>query len=258
MNAVCDTGFMAARHLRATSRLPYFIVLTLLQPMVYLLLFSALFQRVTNLPGFETNSYKTYLTPGVVVFSALFTGGWTGISIIEDLDRGILDRFLVTPSSRIALIAGRVVHLSVLVVLEGVIIVLVALAIGARFDGGVVGILLMLLASILLAAPFGALSCGVALLARRQESVIGVVNLVQLPLTFMSSAFMARTLLPGWMQSVSKGNPVEWAVAAAREAALGSDTDWTLVLTRLAALLSFGAVSAALATRAFTAYQRSI
>ena len=78
-----------------------------------------------------------------------------------------------------------------------------------------------------------------------------------LPLAFLSSAFMQQDLLPGWMQTVARFNPVNWAVVAGREA-IGADPDWGLVLSRCGLLLALAAVSAWLATRAFRAYQRSL
>ena len=205
--ATAHTWYLTLRQLRNLSRQPWYIAFTLVQPVIYLLLFGSLFQRVAELPGFEAGSYVTFLTPGIVVMSALFNAGWSGASMIEDLDRGVLDRFLVSPASRVALIAGRLVQLAAVTVIQSVIIVGFGLIVGARFAGGLPGVVVLIACAVLLAAPFGALSNGIALLARRQESVIGAVNFLLMPLTFLSSVFMAPDLMPEWMQGVARFNP---------------------------------------------------
>jgi ABC-2 type transport system permease protein len=255
--ALAHTEHMAARHLRTLARQPWYVAITLVQPVIWLLLFGALFKRVVDIPGFEDGSYVDFLTPGVVVMTAIFSGGWLGMSIIEDLDRGVIDRFLVSPVRRGALIGGRLSYQAVTTVIQSLIVVGLALAVGARFPGGIAGVAVLVVVSVLLGSAFGALSCAVALVARQEETLIGAVQLVVLPLTFLSSGLMRADLLPAWMQDVARFNPVNWAVEASREA-LAADVDWSLVASRTALLLTFAAASAWLATRAFRAYQRSI
>ena len=88
---------MTVRHLRALWRQPWWIVVTLIQPIIWLLLYGALFKRVVEIPGFHGGSYIEFLTPGVVVMTAFFSAGWGGMAMIEDIDRGVIDRFLVSP-----------------------------------------------------------------------------------------------------------------------------------------------------------------
>jgi ABC-2 type transport system permease protein len=257
MTALKHTWFMTLRHSRILLRQPWYIAFTLVRPAIYLLLFGALFRRVAELPGFDTGSYITFLTPGIVVMSALFSAGWSGMSVITDLDRGVLDRFLVSPVARVSLITGRLVQLAIVTIVQSAIIVGLGLIVGARFDGGPLGLLVLVGSAILLAAPFGALSCGMALLARKEESVIGAVNFVLMPLMYLSSVLIAATLMPEWMQAVSRFNPVEWSVEAGR-VAIAAQVDWGLVATRAAYLAAFAVACAWLATRAFRTYQRSV
>lgn len=256
MTALTHSLFMTQRSLRNLARQPYWLVFTLVQPIVWLLLYGQLFQRVVELPGFNASSYLNYLLPGVVVMTALFAGGWNGMALIAELDRGIMDRFLVTPVSRVALIAGRIISLAVVTSVQSIILLALGFIMGARFDGGIMGLTVLLGSSMLLAASFGALSNCLALVVRRQESVIGASNFILMPLTFLSPVFMARGLMPGWIQAISRFNPVNWSVEAAREA-LNAHTDWNIVLIRLGCLIIFALISAWLATRAFRLYQRS-
>ena len=257
MKTLRHTGYMALRDLRAMWRQPWYVAMTLVQPVVWLLLFGELFKAVADLPGFGNESYIAYLAPGVVIMSALFSSGWNGMATIEDIDLGVTDRLLVSPVSRFGLIAGRVLQSAVVIVIQSVIMVGIALAAGASFPGGVVGVVILVLASALLGASFAALSNALALVARQRESLIGAVTFLVLPLTFLSTALMRGDLLPDWMQTATDINPVDWAIEAGRSATAASP-DWALILRDTGLLAVLLAACAFLATRAFRAYQASV
>jgi ABC-2 type transport system permease protein len=256
-NAFADSWFMTVRHLRNLFRQPAWIAISLIQPVVWLLLYGALFRKIVEIPGFGSNSYIDFLTPGIVVMTCLFSAGWSGMGLIDDLDRGVVDRFLVSPASRGSLIAGRLIQGAMVGVIQAVIIIILGLIIGATYPGGIAGLTALTVCAVLLGTAIGALSNGVALLSRREETMIAVSNFVLLPLTFLSSVFMAQALMPEWMQSVAKYNPVNWAVQAGR-AGLAANADWGIVFSRMGYLAVFTVVCTWLATRAFRVYQRSI
>jgi ABC-2 type transport system permease protein len=251
------SGYLTGRLLRATLRQPAFVAISLVQPMMWLLLFGELFKRVVELPGFATGSYIDFLTPGVVVMTVLFTSGWAGMAFIDDMERGVMNRMLASPVSRMAMMVSSVVNQAVTIVVQGLIAMVVALLLGAELAGGVLGVLVMLVSAILLAAAFASLSNGMALVVRTSESLIGFSTMLTLPLSFLSSAMMAREAAPEWIQAVSTWNPVDWTVVASREA-LSADPDWSAVMARLGGLLVVAVLAIWLATRAFRAYQRSL
>jgi ABC-2 type transport system permease protein len=257
MTVLRQSGYFMARDIRALLRQPWYVAITLVQPIIWLLLFGALFKRVVTIPGFHGGSYIQFLAPGVVIMTAIFSSGWNGMATIQDLERGVMDRLLVTPASRPALIAGRVLQSALTVVLQSMIIVLLALAVGARFPGGVGGVAALVVLGALLGTAFAALSNGIALLARQEETLIGAVNFIVLPLTFLSAAFMQKSLMPSWMRQAADANPVNWAVEAGRSAS-GAHADWGLVASRAGLLLALLAICGAFATGAFRAYQRSV
>src|SRR5205085_10019457 len=125
-------------------------------------------------------------------------------------------------------ILGRVGQNLVQVTLQSVVIVALALAIGVTFPGGVLGVAVLVLISSLLGTACSALSNALALVARKEESLIGAVTFLQLPLTFLSTAFMQRALMPDWIATVSRYNPVDWAITAGRDA-VNANTDWGTV-----------------------------
>jgi ABC-2 type transport system permease protein len=254
--ALAQTRSMTIRHLRELWRQPWYVAITLVQPVIWLLLFGALFKRAVEIPGFG-GDYVDFLTPGIVVMTAIFTAGWAGMAVIEDLDRGVMDRFLVSPVSRSSLIAGRLGMNAVTIAIQSLIVIGLGLLVGARFPGGVEGVLVLVLASVLLASAVGSLSIGLALVARQEETVIGAVQMVVLPATFLSAVLMKQELAPGWVQQVARFNPVNWAVDAGR-AGLGSSVDWGLIASRLGLLALLAVFCGWVATRAFRAYQRSV
>ena len=147
-------------------------------------------------------------------------------------------------------------NLSFITVVQSLILFSLGALLGARYPGGIIGLLVLLLAAILLGMPFGALSIAMSLTVRKEESVIGAVNFVLLPLTFTAPVFMASTLMPDWMRTVAQFNPVNWSVEAGR-GALQATAAPTAILLRLTCLAAFAAVAAWIAIRAFRSYQRS-
>jgi ABC-2 type transport system permease protein len=189
--------------------------------------------------------------------TSLFSGGWAGMALIEDIHRGVTDRFLVTPVSRGALIAGRLVQLGITAVIQSAILLTIGVLLGASYSANPGGLFILVFCGVLLGAAFGALSTAMAVVVRKEETVIAAVNFVILPLTFLSGVFITLSLAPGWIRTAARFNPVNWAVEAGR-GALDTSPDWGLVFARVGLLMAFALVCAWLATRAFRAYQRSV
>jgi ABC-2 type transport system permease protein len=250
---------LAKRSTKVLLRQPAFLLITLIQPMIWLLLFGQLFGKVVEIPGFSSDgeSFIAFLTPGVVMMTALFSAAWAGTTFIEDMGLGVMDRMLASPVSRGAMISGTVSYQSLVSAVQTGVVLVVAYAVGARFGSPGIGVLLTMVAAMLLTIVFAALSNAVALLVRQQEALIGISQLLSLPLTFLSSAIMATQLMPGWIQNVARYNPLDWAVLVSREA-LSASPDWGVVSSRGAALLALAVLMSWLATRAFAAYQKSV
>jgi ABC-2 type transport system permease protein len=250
------SAHLSGRSMRVLGREPVYLVFTLLQPMVWLLLFSQVFERVTDLPGFGGVSYIAYLTPGVIVMTAIMSSNWAGTGFIEDMKRGVMDRNLTSPVSRLALVNGTLAYWAVVITVQALIVIGVGFLMGARYPGGVLGVVVVVVAAVLLATCFAAFSCAMALQVRSQESLIGMSMFLVFPLTFLSSVLMAPDLLPDWIATVARFNPVNWAAVASREALLGAQ-DWGVIGTRLGLLLGLAVLLAMNAAGAFRGYQRT-
>ena len=255
---LAHSSYLSFRSIRTLVRQPIFLFITLIQPMVWLLLFGKLFESAVQIPGFAGGAtFMEFLTPGVIAMTALFSAMWAGTVYIDDMQRGVMDRLLASPVSRGAMMNGTLVYQSLTSVVQTAIVLVVAVVAGAAFDGGVVGVVVTLVSACLLTVICAALSNAIALMARQQEALIGISQFLSLPMTFLSSAIMDPDLAPAWIGTVARYNPLDWAVVASRETLLGSP-DWGMVWPRLAALAVLALLMAATATRTFGAYQRSL
>ena len=254
---LAQTWFMTQRQFMAFARQPAYLIITLIQPVIWLFLFGALFRKVVQLPGFGSGSYLDYLVPGVIVMSAVSANMWAGMGTLEEIERGTLNRFLITPVRRSALMNANVIAQSVTTALQSLVIILLGWAGGAHYPGGVAGIVVLVVASSALGTIFGAFSNALGMLVRERESIIGINTFLLLPLTFLSSAFMAPALMPHWMQLVARFNPVNWALEAGRSA-MAAKPDWWSVLSHGGWTLLLAAFAVWLSLRTFRSYQRSV
>jgi len=256
MQLLRQTGWMIVRQLRNLMREPVWIALMVIQPLIWLLLYGQLFSRVGALRG-GASSYIEFLTPGIICMNAFFGGSWSGMAMIADLDRHVIDRFLAAPASRFALILSQVVRAGITAVIQALILLLLGLALGVRVHGGVLGWLVVFGAASLLAMAFAGFSHGLALLLRREASMIAAANFVGLPLMFISAILIPPRQMPHWIAQLSRFNPVNWGVHAARNAVL-TGGHWGATGLYLLFLLAAVAVTSSFATWCFRSYQRSI
>lgn len=257
MTVARHTWYMVVRQVRNLLREPIWIVMMIIQPMVWLILYGQLFKNVTRLGGFGTGSYITFLAPAIVVMNGFFGATWSGMSMINDLEHKVVERFLATPASRGSLVLSQIVRSAITAGLQAIIILLVSFALGVSIHSGVLGCLIIILAGMLVNSAFAGISQAIALLTRREATMIAVANFIGLPLLFLSTTMMARSNMPHWMQVASRYNPVDWGVRAAREVVLPG-TDWGNVGLYLLLLVALTALTAAWATRTFRAYQRTL
>ncbi|BCJ46228.1 transport permease protein [Actinoplanes ianthinogenes] len=254
---VTHTYWMTNRRLKVLIKQPAFVVILLIQPVIWLFLFGNLFRRVVELPGFGGASYLDYIIPGVVAMTAVSSNMWSGMGVLEEIERGTMNRLLTTPVARGAIMNALTVEQALSTAVQVVAIILLGLLAGAAYPGGAAGLIVLLVSALLLGTIFSALSNTVGMLARQRETIIGINTLLLLPLTFLSSAFMAATLMPSWMRTVAEFNPVNWALDAAR-AAMRDAPQWDVVLSRGAWLLGLAVIMLVLSTRTFRAYQKSV
>jgi ABC-2 type transport system permease protein len=252
------TWYLTGRKLHAFVRQPWVLAFSVIQPAIWLFLFGALFHKVIDIPGFAYGgSYLAYLVPGIVAMNAMSGNMWAGMSMIEEIDRGTLNRFLVAPASRVAIMNATVVEQALSTAVQTLIIVVLGYAGGARYPGGVQGVIVLTLAAVLVGVLWGALSNMTGMLLRSREAIIAVYTFFMLPLMFLSSAFMKPDFMPGWMQAVAARNPLNWEVQIGRSA-LSASPDWAAVALRCGGLLALAALCVAISVTTFRSYARNV
>ena len=255
MKFAIDVLHLLGRQWRLTLRMPLFLVFSIVQPIIWMVLFSQLFSKVTALQGFGTSSYTQFLAPGIAIMSSLFGSGYAGMGLLQDIDRGVMDRMLSTPVTRFAIIIARVIHIGMTAMIQGTIILMVAFVLGAR-PAGVGSFLAVLLGAGLLGSGMAGISFCMAILTRRPETMFAVMNFTMLPMIYLSSAIMSKALMPNWIRQISRFNPVDWATTIARNGFEGKE--WGAVGLHMAALACFTLLFSTLATLAFRRYRATM
>src|SRR5579859_1568209 len=188
------TWYLTGRKLHALVRQPWVLAFSVVQPVIWLFLFGQLFRKIIDIPGFAYHgTYLDYLVPGLIAMNAMSNNMWAGMAMIEEVERGTLNRFLAAPASRIAIMNASVAEQAVSTTVQSLIIVGLGLAGGARYHGGVAGVAVMVAASILVGVVFGALSNAVGMTLRSREAIIGVYTFFMLPLMIASRE---RSVMP--------------------------------------------------------------
>lgn len=248
---------VARRWIVVSWRQPWGLFISLLQPIVWIVLFGQVFRSLGGLPGFGGDGYIGYLVPGVLMMTVLYSGAWAGTGYIDDMNSGVLAQLLSAPIGRSSIVTGQLIQQLLLNLVQSGIVLVIGWLAGARFDGGGGGILLALAAATLLAATFCCLSVAVALLARSQVALIGISQVFVLPATFLSTTLMPAALLPEWVQNVARVNPLDWAVDLARTGLAGT-VDWADAALHGGLLAALAALALLWAVRSIRSYQRSV
>ena len=223
MTLFYDTQSLFIRGITKIIRNPTLLFVNLLTPLLFLLLFSQLLQKLTSLPGL-TGSYLTYLTPGILVMNAVFGSFQSGMSIVNDVNLGFLQKMLLTQVSRPAILLGRLATDLLVMIIQSIIIIGVALILGLRISSGVPGLLLIFVTVILFDLAWSGLMLAVGLQTKKAETVSAVGNILAFPLLFVSSALLPTAIMPRWAQLVSDYNPLSYASNVTRDLVQGGLT----------------------------------
>jgi ABC-2 type transport system permease protein/oleandomycin transport system permease protein len=246
--AVSDTLTITRRNLMVWARVPAYIAFTVIQPVMFVLMFRYVFGGA--IPVNVRGGYVNFLMPGIVGQTAAFATFGTAIALALELQKGVIDRLRSMPMARSAVLAGRLVADTARMLVTVLIIVGVGYAVGFRFQNGFWGAVGM----VALATLFGlSLSCVAAYtgLAIKDEESVQAFGMIWLfPVVFLSSAFVPIRTMPGWLQAFANNQPVTYVINTMRALALGgpvADNLWKALVSLAVILLIF----APLAVRAY-------
>jgi ABC-2 type transport system permease protein len=219
------------RALIKLMRRPVILYFSLIQPMVWLILFGNNLTAIATSPAFSAafggQSFLAFFAPAVILQTILFGAAQSGLGLITDLDNGFLGKLLTTPINRLSILLGRILGDLTRMIVQAMIIMSATLLSGIRFDGwsiqttitynyGIAGVIGALGIALLFGLVLAGLNVAIALTTRNSEATFLIANFLTLPLLFTSTALLPIELLPGWIQTVARFNPVTYAIDALR------------------------------------------
>jgi ABC-2 type transport system permease protein len=202
------------RKMLETIRQPVWVIGGLTTPLLYLLLFAPLLDRLAGSPGFAHGKVLDVFLPGLLTLLAFSSGMGAGWGVIAELQTGVVERLRVTPSSRFALLAGGVLRDVVVFLVPAAVVVAIAVPFGYRAQPAGVVALLALLCLVTMATS--ALSSALGLILRDIGGLAAVVTGLQLPLTLLAGVLLPLSLAPGWLRVLAHVDPLYYAVQASR------------------------------------------
>lgn len=217
-----------------------------IQPALWLLIFGETFSRLRAIPTPGRIPYLAYLAPGILAQSALFIAIFYGIQIIWERDAGVLTKLMVTPTPRAALITGKAFAAGVRSLVQAAVIVVLAALLGVALTGNPLKLLATAAIVVLGSAFFACLSMSIAGLALSRDRLMGIGQAMTMPLFFSSNALYPERLMPGWLQAVSKVNPLSYEVDALRGLLIGTQAHLALDAVVLVGVTVAGVTASAL------------
>lgn len=220
MNFASDTRLIFARQMRLAVRNPVWVIISLLQPIMFLVFFGPLFASVFNrgLVGGSGNAYG-YFVPGLLIQLGLFGSASVGFAIITDFRYGVLDRLRITMVSLLSILVGRVLRDVVVLLIQSVMLILASLAFGLRAP--VSGVVIGLGFIALVAVSLSALSYGIGLLTKNESVLASGLNLLIMPVVLVSGIMLPLTIGPRWLQAFGSASPFRYIIDAMRQAYAG-------------------------------------
>ncbi|MER5491834.1 ABC transporter permease [Streptomyces sp. NPDC002490] len=217
------------------------------QPALWLLIFGETFTRIRAVPTGDV-PYLDYLAPGIIAQSAMFIAIFYGIQIIWERDAGVLNKLLVTPTPRAALVSGKAFAAGVKALVQAAVVLLIAAALGVALTWNPLRLAGVALAVVLGSAFFSCLSVSIAGIVLTRDRLMGIGQAITMPLFFASNALYPLDLMPGWLQVVARFNPLSYEVDALRGLLIGTPSHLPLDfgVLALAAALGIAAASALL------------
>jgi ABC-2 type transport system permease protein len=222
-------------------RNPFTLTISLVMPIIWLVGYTQVFKSLTRLPGFPAESYLVFFSPVVIIVMAMFAAATSEMGLVDDMDAGIFNKQLVSPMNRSAMFVGKLCSEALRLAVQVLLLLALALAIGAHVITGLGGIVAIVLLAELFSFVFVAFSNIVGLVTHRSDATALISNFITLPLLFLSSAFVPRSLLLAWIQTLSVFNPVTYGVTAIRTLMLDGWI-WTVIGPAVVVLVVFDLV----------------
>jgi ABC-2 type transport system permease protein len=243
-----DAAIIFRYQMRLLLREPIWIVIVMIQPLLYLALFAPLLDPIAKTPGFPPGDAWQVFVPGLLIQLGIFGSMFVGFGIIAEIRFGTVERMRVTPASRLGLLLGRVLRDTVVLLIQATLLTLIAVVFGLRVP--VAGALITVGIVGLLGVSLSSLSYAAGLWLKSEDALAPLLNMVSVPVLLLSGILLPMTLAPRWLQRIAQLNPFSHVVDGARAAFRNDLGDSSLVIGLVSAAV-LAVAGLAIATRTF-------
>ena len=244
---------LTMRWVRRLSREKFSMLFTLIQPMLFwLIFFGSLFQRAADIQVVQAPNYMSFLAAGVVVMTVLNNGLAGGVDLLFDKENGFLERLMATPIRRTSVILSRFLFVMAITGMQILVILGVAFLFDVHPEPGLLGIAVILFIGMMFGIGLTAISMAMAFSVKSHGDFFSVLGFLSLPMIFLSSALVPLAAMPAWMKTLAWLNPMTWVIDAVRPLII---TGWSEAIPQVAiaigVLVVFDAVCLYGGARAF-------
>lgn len=265
-NYVSEVNGIFGRWIKKTLRRPQFLFFSLVQPIVWFVLFTFAFQAIVNIrepiPGTNpiqfitfasltgTDSYITFFSAAVIIQTVISSAMQSGIGMVSDLESGYMDKMRVAPIHRSAILMGKVLSDGTRILIQTAVILVLGFALGVTIATGVIGLILLLAIAMTFGIAWSGISTFIGLATKNSEATLMISILTTFPLLFLSTAMMPKALLADWIQNVAPYNPMTY-IADALHGLIITGYNWTTLGYAVLTIVGVGAISLSATTSMF-------
>lgn len=198
------------------------IFMTIMQPLIWLLLMGSGMGGLTDNMGYAADildgapDYLTFLTPGIMIMTALYGGLYGGVTLLSDIRFGYINRLLSSPISRASIIMGKILATVVQTGMQVIFVILFSLLLGVRYQSGILGVFIILLITSFFCIIMAAISLILSTIFKTHNAIYSLVSFITLPLMFTSNAMFPNNSMPKWLNAITYVNPITYAVKPIR------------------------------------------
>jgi len=216
-------SLLFVRHLRKSMRSPVWILVGLFEPILNLLLFMPLLKGLGNAPGLPAGGIERTFVPGLLVMLTIFTAGFVGFGVMDDKRIGFIERLMVSPARRSAILLSLIARDLVMLVAQTLIVTLLSLVLGLSmsFPGFCAALVMIVLVGVVMVS----FSYAMALIVSDESNLASIANTVYMPILLLSGIMLPLTLAPRWLKIAAKFNPFSYIVDAERLLFAGTFND---------------------------------
>ena len=241
---------MADAEIRKLRHDPLELIMRAVQPTLWLVVFGQVMSRIRGVPTGRL-SYLDFMAPGILAQSVLFIAIFYGVAAIRERDLGVLNKYMVSPISRTALVLGKAVSAGARALSQAAIVYVLALLMHIHATLEPLNVARVLALVVLGSAVFSTLSLMIACMVKSHERIMGMGQVMTMPLFFASNAIYPIALMPAWLRSIASVNPLTYEVDGLRALMVRGGASTLGLGVDFAVLIAFVALLVAIVTRLY-------